>query len=105
MKNNVKHGFLFLGMSIVCALLFIYLWNIQMMDDIISDKGPLTLEGTPNAIRMGFCHCVVQWLLFTAAFVLAIAAICTFSDEKVEEYSDINIKKKWIVIPGIIIFC
>lgn len=31
-------------------------------------------------------------------------AICTFSDEK-GDYSNINIKKKWIVIPGIIILC
>lgn len=72
---------------------------MEYTDDIISDKGPLTLEGSPNAIRMGFCHCVIQWILFIASFVIAI---CTFSDEK-SDYS--NIKKKWIVIPGIIILC
>ena len=104
MKNNVKHGLVFLGISIVCALLFIYLWDTRMFDDIISDKGPLTLEGSSNAIRMGFCHCVVQWVLFIATFVLAIVAICAFGDDKAE-YPNINIKKKWIVIPGIIIFC
>lgn len=54
---------------------------------------------------MGFCHCVIQWILFIAAFVTAIGAICTFSDGKADDYSDINIKKKWIVIPGIIILC
>lgn len=64
-----------------------------MLDDIISDKGPLTLEGSPNAIRMGFCHCVIQWILFIASFVTTIIAICTFSDEKADDYSDINIKK------------
>lgn len=82
MKNNIKLGFLFLAISIVCALLFVYLWNMQILDDLISDKGPLTLEGSSNAIRMGFCHCVIQWILFIATFVLAIAAICTFGDEK-----------------------
>ena len=97
MKNNIKHGLLVLGASIVCAILFVYLWNIQMLDDMISDKGPLTLEGSPNAIRMGFCHCVIQWILFIATFVTAIAAICIFSDEK-SDYSNINIKKKWIEI-------
>lgn len=102
MKNNIKHGLLVLGVSIICAILFIYFWNTQMLDDIISDKGPLTLEGSPNAIRMGFCHCVIQWILFIATFV---TAICIFSDGKEEDYSDINIKKKWIVIPGIIILC
>ena len=90
MKNNIKHGLLFLGASIVCAILFIYLWNIQILDD--SDKGPLTLEGSPNAIRMGFCHCVIQWILFITSFVTAIIAICTVSDEK-SDYSNINIKK------------
>ena len=64
MKNNIKHGLLFLGASIICAILFLYLWNTQILDDIISDKGPLTLEGSPNAIRMGFCHCIIQWILF-----------------------------------------
>lgn len=100
MKNNIKHGLLFLGASIICAILFLYLWNTQILDDIISDKGPLTLEGSPNAIRMGFCHCIIQWILFIATFVLAITA--TFGNER-EDYS--NIKKKWIVIPGIIILC
>lgn len=75
-----------------------------MFDDIISDKGPLTLDGSPNALRMGFCHCVIQWVLFIATFVTAINAIWTFNDEK-GDYSNINIKKKWIVIPGIIILC
>ena len=79
-QNNIKHGLLFLGASIVCAILFIYLWNIQIFDDIISDKGPLTLEGSSNAIRMGFCHCVIQWILFIATFATAISAICIFSD-------------------------
>lgn len=104
MKNNIKHGLLFLGASIICAILFLYLWNTQILDDIISDKGPLTLEGSPNAIRMGFCHCIIQWILFIATFVLAITAICTFGNER-EDYSNVNIKKKWIVIPGIIILC
>lgn len=63
-----------------------------MFDDIIS---PLTLDGSPNALRMGFCHCVIQWVLF-----IAVTAIWTFNDGN---YS--NIKKKWIVIPGIIILC
>lgn len=40
MKNNIKHGLLFLGVSIICAILFLYLWNTQILDDIISDKGP-----------------------------------------------------------------
>lgn len=56
MKNNIKHGLLFLGASIICAILFLLLWNTQIFDDMISDKGFLTLEGSPNAIRMGFCH-------------------------------------------------
>ena len=60
MKNNIKHGLLFLGASIICAILFLYLWNTQILDDIISDKGPLTLEGSPNAIRMGFCHLLIN---------------------------------------------
>ena len=34
----------------------------------------------------------------------AITAICTFGNEG-EDYSNVNIKKKWIVIPGIIILC
>lgn len=89
MKNNIKHGLLFLG--VICAILFLYLWNTQILDDIISDKGPLTLEGSPNAIRMG--HCIIQWILFIATFVLAITAICTFGDER-EDYSNVNIKKK-----------
>lgn len=93
MKNNVKHGLVFLSISIVCALLFLLLWNTRMLDDIISDKGPLTLEGSPNAIRMGFCHCIIQWILFIATFVLAIIGICTLGDEK-SDYSDINIKKR-----------
>lgn len=38
MKNNIKHGLLFLGASIICAILFLYLWNTQILDDIISDK-------------------------------------------------------------------
>jgi hypothetical protein len=59
MKNNIKHGLLSLGVSIICAILFLILWNTQMFDDIISDRGPLTLEGSPNAVRMGFCHCVI----------------------------------------------
>lgn len=71
---------------------------------MISDKGFLTLEGSPNAIRMGFCHCVIQWVLFIATFVTAITAICTFGDRE-GDYSNVNIKKKWIVIPGIIILC
>lgn len=94
MKNNIKHGLLFLGASIICAILFLYLWNTQILDD------PLTLEGSPNAIRMG--HCIIQWILFIATFVLAITAICIFGNER-EDYSNVNIKKKWIVIPGIII--
>lgn len=53
---------------------------------------------------MGFCHCIIQWILFIATFVLAITAICTFGNER-EDYSNVNIKKKWIVIPGIIILC
>ena len=104
MKNNIKHGLLFLGASIICAILFLLLWNTQIFDDMISDKGFLTLEGSPNAIRMGFCHCVIQWVLFIATFVTAINAIFTFSD-KTGDYSNVNIKKKWIVIPGIIILC
>lgn len=40
MKNNIKHGLLFLGASIICAILFLYLWNTQILDDIISDKSP-----------------------------------------------------------------
>lgn len=71
---------------------------------MISDKGFLTLEGSPNAIRMGFCHCVIQWVLFIATFVTAINAICTFNDGT-GDYSNVNIRKKWIVIPGIIILC
>ena len=104
MKNNIKHGLLFLGASIICAILFLLLWNTQIFDDMISDKGFLTLEGSPNAIRMGFCHCVIQWVLFIATFVTAINAIFTFSDRE-GDYSNVNIKKKWIVIPGIIILC
>ena len=92
MKNNIKHGLLFLGASIICAILFLYLWDTQILDDMISDKGPLTLEGSSNAIRMGFCHCVIQWILFIATFVLAITAICTFGNER-EDYSNVNIKK------------
>lgn len=46
MKNNIKHGLLFLGASIICAILFLLLWNTQIFDDMISDKGPLTLEGS-----------------------------------------------------------
>lgn len=65
---------------------------------MISDKGPLTLDGSPNALS----HCVIQWVLFIATFVTAINAIFTFNDGK-GDYS--NIKKKWIVIPGIIILC
>ena len=38
MKNNIKHGLLSLGISIICAILFLILWNTQMFDDIISDK-------------------------------------------------------------------
>ena len=98
MKNNIKHGLLFLGASIICAILFLLLWNTQIFDDMISDKGFLTLEGSPNAIRMGFCHCVIQWVLFIATFVTAITAICTFNDGT-GDYSNVNIKKKWIVIP------
>lgn len=104
MKNNIKHGLLFLGASIICAILFLFLWNTQIFDDMISDKGFLTLEGSPNAIRMGFCHCVIQWVLFIATFVTAITAIYTFGDRE-GNYSNVNIKKKWIVIPGIIILC
>ncbi len=59
---------------------------------MISDKGFLTLEGSPNAIRMGFCHCVIQWVLFIATFVTAITAICTFGDRE-GNYSNVNIKK------------
>lgn len=55
-----------------------------MFDDIISDKGPLTLDGSPNAIRMGFCHCVIQWVLFIVTFVTAINAIWTFNDETIQ---------------------
>ena len=40
MKNNIKHGLLFLGISIICAILFLILWNTQIFDDMISDKGP-----------------------------------------------------------------
>lgn len=60
MKNNIKHGLLVLGVSVICAILFLFLWDTQMFDDIISDKGPLTLAGSSNAIRMGFCHCIIQ---------------------------------------------
>lgn len=59
MKNNVKHGLLCLGISTVCAFLFVFFWNTRMLDDLISDRGPLTLEGSSNAIQMGFCHCVI----------------------------------------------
>lgn len=59
----------------MCYPVYIFL---EYTDDIISDKGPL--EGSSNAIRMGFCHCVIQWVLFIATFVTAIAAICIFSD-------------------------
>lgn len=38
MKNNIKHGLLSLGISIICAILFLILWNTQILDDIISDK-------------------------------------------------------------------
>lgn len=92
MKNNIKHGLLFLGASIICAILFLFLWNTQIFDDMISDKGFLTLEGSPNAIRMGFCHCVIQWVLFIVTFVTAINAIFTFSDRE-GNYSNVNIKK------------
>lgn len=34
MKNNIKHGLLFLGASIICAILFLYLWNTQILDDV-----------------------------------------------------------------------
>lgn len=93
MKNNIKHGLLSLGASIICAILFLLLWNTQIFDDMISDKGFLTLEGSPNAIRMGFCHCVIQWVLFIATFVTAINAICTFNDGT-GDYSNVNIRKK-----------
>ena len=53
---------------------------------------------------MGFCHCIIQWILFIATFASTIASIGIFTDRK-SDYSDINIKKKWIIIPGIIIFC
>lgn len=53
MKNNIKHGLLSLGISIICAILDF----MKYSDDIISDKGPLTLDGSPNAVRMGFIYC------------------------------------------------
>ena len=88
MKNNIKHGLLFLGISIICAILFLILWNTQIFDDMISDEGPLTLDGSLNAVRMGFCHCVVQWILFIATFVSTIASIGIFIDNKLQtEYS------------------
>lgn len=104
MKNNTKHGLLFLSGAIICAILFLFFWNVQIFDDLINDSGPLTLKGSVNAIRMGFCHCVLQWIIFISAFTLLTTSIYVFCDDNYM-YSDINIKRKWFIVPGVIILC
>lgn len=104
MKNNTKYGLLLLSAAIVCAILFLFFWNVQIFDDLINDSGPLTLKGSTNAVRMGFCHSVLQWILFISAFIMLIISVSVFCDNR-NKYPDISIKKKWFIIPGIFIFC
>lgn len=103
MKNNIKAGIMLAIMAAVLTVIFVWLWNVQMFDDLINDSGILTLKGSQNAVRMGFCHCVLQWLIFIATIVCVILSVASFVDTESEKDKYPNIKKKWIIIPLILV--
>lgn len=96
MSNKIKNVIFFSVLTVLVFLLFGWLWNTPIFDDVIDDKGAFTIEGSTDAVHMGFCHIMLQWTLFftlVTCLVLSIVSISADSNDGLVNFSHFKFTK------------